>query len=92
MRDETMAFITDTRTGDTSWGARFAELRAQWAENAAKRKVYRTTLAELESLSNRDLADLGICRSMINSLAFEAAYGKYFKDPIGCLLPLGRSE
>ncbi len=71
-----MAFITDIRTGGTSWGARFAEMRAQWAENAAKRKVYRTTLAELESLSNRDLADLGISRSMINSLAFEAAYGK----------------
>ncbi len=76
MKDEPMAFITDIRTGGTTWAARFAALRAQWAENAAKHKVYRTTVQELDSLSNRDLADLGISRSMIHSLAHEAAYGK----------------
>lgn len=43
---------------------------------AAKRKVYRTTLNELSALSNRDLADLGLSRSMIRSVALEAAYGK----------------
>ena len=45
------------------------------ADRAAKRKVYRTTLAELEVLSTRDLADLGIARSSIRAIAYEAAYG-----------------
>lgn len=39
-------------------------------------KTYRVTLAELSQLSARDLADLGIHRSMIKSTAYEAAYGK----------------
>ena len=39
-------------------------------------KVYRQTLAELSSLSERDLSDLGINRSMISSIALEAAYMK----------------
>ncbi|WP_109467590.1 DUF1127 domain-containing protein [Albibacillus kandeliae] len=41
----------------------------------ARRAVYRKTLAELSSLSNRDLGDLGISRSGIRRLALEAAYG-----------------
>lgn len=56
--------------------ARSNGLLARFVEAAAARKVYRTTLTELEGLSNRDLADLGINRSMIKSIAYEAAYGK----------------
>ena len=37
-------------------------------------KTYRVTLDELEALSDRDLADLGIARSMIRSIAYKAAY------------------
>lgn len=43
---------------------------------AAKRKVYNQTYDELTALSNRDLADLGMSRSMIQGVAYEAAYGK----------------
>jgi uncharacterized protein YjiS (DUF1127 family) len=42
----------------------------------AKRSVYRATVSELTFLSGRELADLGIHRSAIKSIAFEAAYGK----------------
>lgn len=42
----------------------------------AKWRIYRRTLNELSVLSNRDLADLGISRSMIVSVALEAGYGK----------------
>lgn len=42
----------------------------------AKWRTYRRTLNELSVLSNRDLADLGISRSMIVSVALEAGYGK----------------
>jgi uncharacterized protein YjiS (DUF1127 family) len=44
-------------------------------ENRARRAVYRQTLRELNALSNRDLGDLGISRSMITRLAHEAAWG-----------------
>jgi len=39
-------------------------------------KVYRQTVNELENLTDRDLMDLGISRSMIESVATEAAYSK----------------
>ncbi len=38
-------------------------------------RVYRTTVKELSSLSDRGLADLGLSRSMIRSVARAAAYG-----------------
>ena len=44
------------------------------AERHAKRRVYFSTLTELEALDNRDLADLGISRSELRRIAFEAAY------------------
>ncbi len=44
------------------------------------RRVYRTTFNELNALSTRDLADLGIPRSEIRRLAWEAAYGTPNKD------------
>ena len=70
-----MTYNTDTGFAGFSLGQRFAAFRADMADNAAKRKIYRTTLAELETLSSRDLADLGISRSSIKSVAYEAAYG-----------------
>ncbi|WP_246449308.1 DUF1127 domain-containing protein [Paracoccus amoyensis] len=44
-------------------------------ENRARRAVYRQTVRELSALTNRDLNDLGINRSMIHGLAQEAAFG-----------------
>ncbi|MGY6549570.1 MAG: DUF1127 domain-containing protein [Roseinatronobacter sp.] len=38
-----------------------------------RRRVYNRTYAELNSLSTRELDDLGIARSMISRLAQEAA-------------------
>lgn len=47
----------------------------RFQENRARNAVYRQTLRELSDLTNRDLDDLGIHRSMIKSIATEAAYG-----------------
>ena len=44
-------------------------------ENRARRVIYRQTVRELNALTNRDLADLGISRAMITRLAHEAAWG-----------------
>ncbi len=39
-----------------------------------RRRIYKRTYAELAQLSTRELDDLGISRSMISRLAYEAAY------------------
>ncbi|EGJ20554.1 hypothetical protein RSWS8N_00710 [Cereibacter sphaeroides WS8N] len=41
----------------------------------AQRRIYRQTVRELNSLTTRELSDLGIHRSMITRIAMEAAYG-----------------
>ncbi|MEC3861961.1 DUF1127 domain-containing protein [Mesobacterium sp. TK19101] len=71
-----MAYATHTTIYQSGLVARFAALTACWRAESARRKVYRTTLRELRSLTSRDLADLGLSRSMLSSLAYEAAYGK----------------
>ena len=71
-----MAYTTQSRGFALTLGERLGAVRARLAEAAAQRKVYRTTVAELDALSNRDLSDLGLSRSMIKSVAIEAAYGK----------------
>ena len=38
-----------------------------------RRSIYRATVCELNSLTNRNLADLGISRSHIRGLALEAS-------------------
>jgi len=43
---------------------------------AQRRRVYRQTVTELNALSDRDLSDLGLHRSMIAAVAKDAAYGK----------------
>ncbi|MGR3571912.1 DUF1127 domain-containing protein [Brevirhabdus sp.] len=46
------------------------------AENFKRYRLYRRTVNELEALSGRDLADMGISRGSIHSIAYEAAYLK----------------
>lgn len=41
-----------------------------------RQSVFRSTYKELSNLSSRQLADIGIDRSMITRIALEAAYGK----------------
>ena len=50
----------------------FAALRLM----AQRRRVYLQTVSELGALSDRDLADLGLHRSMVRAVAKDAAYGK----------------
>lgn len=44
-------------------------------EAVKKRAIFNLTRRELSSLSDRELSDLGLNRSMINSIAHENAYG-----------------
>lgn len=70
-----MAYATQTNTV-ASIGQRIAEFRATIMDRMSRSRVYRTTMAELNNLSDRELADLGIARATIRSIAFEAAYGE----------------
>lgn len=45
------------------------------AEHRMRRSAYDRTLRALESMSDRDLADVGISRLSIKEIAQEAAYG-----------------
>ena len=45
------------------------------AERHASRRIYKATLSELDSLSNRELADLGLHRSELKRVASESARG-----------------
>lgn len=46
------------------------------AETLRKRRLYSQTIYELNLLTDRELADLGISRLAITDIAREAAYGK----------------
>ncbi|AGI66798.1 hypothetical protein OAN307_c10930 [Octadecabacter antarcticus 307] len=70
-----MTTLTATFFSGTSLRSRFETFRAQLDEKVAKRKIYQTTLKELEQCSARDLQDLGIAPSSIQQIAHEAAYG-----------------
>jgi len=68
-----MAYATDIFTPGISLGERFNTLRQAIAEKRAQSRAYRITFNELDRLSDRELADLGIARSNIRGIAYEAA-------------------
>ena len=53
---------------------RFAALFNTIVERAAQYRLYRKTLDELRALGDRELADLGLNRSMLRSVAYKSAY------------------
>lgn len=71
-----MAFVNTTRVAHVGLADRFAAIVKAVKEDLNRRRVYKQTLAELNALSSRELADLGLHRSMLTRVALEAAYGK----------------
>jgi uncharacterized protein YjiS (DUF1127 family) len=70
-----MAYATEFLSAQGGLFQRVAAIRKAFAEAREQRRVYRTTLNELSSLNNRELADLGISAAEIPFIAREAAYG-----------------
>ena len=64
----------DRALGSQTLAARLSDTRATLTERFARYRTYRQTLTELGSLSDRDLADLGLHRADIRGVAHEAAY------------------
>ncbi len=70
-----MAYANSTRAVGVSLSDRLVATLTVLRAAVQRRRVYAQTLRELKALSDRDLADLGIHRSMIRTVAREAAYG-----------------
>ena len=71
-----MAFLNITRAAQPAFGERLATLLDSAKTAWTRRAIYRQTVRELRALSDKELADLGIHRSIITRMALEAAYGK----------------
>ncbi|NKX43840.1 DUF1127 domain-containing protein [Roseicyclus persicicus] len=71
-----MAYVSSNRSATLSFGDRIAEIRKDLSDAWRAYRVYRHTLAELQALSPRELADLGLNPTTLRSVALEAAYGK----------------
>ena len=70
-----MAYASDLRATRANSLDRATSFRTDLRTRFDKYKVYRTTLRELSQLGDRDLADLGLHRSDIRTVAMQAAYG-----------------
>lgn len=71
-----MAYLNETRTTWSGIADRVVHSFAEFRASRARARIYRATLSELGALTDRELADLGLSRMRITSVAYEAAYGK----------------
>ena len=71
-----MAYTSTTRGGNATILERLGAVGRSMQAVLERRRLYNQTLRELRSLSDRELADLGLHASTIADVAREAAYGK----------------
>ena len=69
-----MAYVNSSRSVSVSFSDRFSAIVKVVMDLIERRKVYARTVFELQSLSDRDLSDLGLSREAIADVAREAAY------------------
>ena len=71
-----MAYVNSTPIARKGIFDRFSGLKDTLLTAIRQRRIYERTVAELNSLTDRELNDLGISRFSIPELARESAYGK----------------
>jgi uncharacterized protein YjiS (DUF1127 family) len=71
-----MAYVNTTRVARKGLLDRLVAAKDAVATSIQTRRVYLRTVEELNSLTDRELSDLGISRLGIPDIAREAAYGK----------------
>ena len=69
-----MAYVNSSRAAAVGLSDRVSAFVASVKLSLQRRATYQQTLNELNALSDRDLADLGLSRLQIRSIAREAAY------------------
>lgn len=70
-----MAYVSTSQVPHIALLERVKDFFAKTGEKMIRHRIYRTTLQELERLDDRDLADLGIRRSEIRRIAWNAGFG-----------------
>lgn len=71
-----MAYMNTTRTAQATISDRITGAFIAVKAAYQRRRIYDQTLRELRALSDRDLDDLGLHRTMISEIAHQAAFGK----------------
>lgn len=71
-----MAFYTDALATRSNLLDRIATAFETAKADVAQRMEFRTTVRELSALTTRELNDLGISRSEIKRVAYDATYNK----------------
>lgn len=71
-----MAYVNTTRIAANGFTDRLAGMVKTIKTAVQRRQIYAQTLRELNGLTDRELADLDINRSMVRRIALDAAYGK----------------
>lgn len=69
-----MAYSSTSKTAASAF-ANPAMLIEEMVERFSQYRRFRRTMAELSRLSDSQLADLGLTRSMLRATAIEATYG-----------------
>lgn len=70
-----MAFATHTRTATGGLKLDLSAAIYALINRVRDYRAYHRTIGELSALSTKELADLGLNRSSIESTAYEAVYG-----------------
>jgi uncharacterized protein YjiS (DUF1127 family) len=71
-----MAYVNTTRIARKGFADRLLSVKDVILTALSQRRIYTQTVAELNALTDRELADLGISRLSIPEVAHQAAYGK----------------
>jgi len=71
-----MAYVNTTHVARKGFLDRLLAMKATVAASLRQRRLYDETVRQLDSLTDRELSDLGISRLSIRDVALEAAYGK----------------
>jgi len=75
-----MAHINDVLHVDVQFLAPARKALESLRTNLARRRAFKTSLAELSSLGNRGLSDIGVSRSEIPHLAWQEALRRFPMD------------
>jgi len=68
-----MVYVNTSRIAGFNLIERFAALRADIATRVSQSRAYRATFNELSAMTDRELADIGVARSMIHEISRQAA-------------------
>jgi uncharacterized protein YjiS (DUF1127 family) len=71
-----MAYVTTGAYARKGLLDRLAALKSDVLTAVRRQRTFSRTVAELNALTDRELADLGIARDAIRDIAHAAAYGK----------------